>query len=73
MKNCKLLFEMNNTEKFDYRIKKKLKFKNKQMVYTVNVNGTFNGDHIFEIISVVNYVSIMAQLSRQKFDIFIMN
>ena len=47
MKNCKLLFEMNNTEKFDYKIKKKLKFKNKRMVYTVNVNGTFNGDHIW--------------------------
>lgn len=68
MKNCKLLFEMNNTEKFDYKIKKKLKFKNKQMVYTVNVNGTFNGDHIFEIISVVNYVR---KVYRQKIPIVI--
>ena len=59
---------MNNTEKFDYKIKKKLKFKNTRMVYTVNVNGTFNGDHIFEIISVVNYVR---KVYRQKIPIVI--
>lgn len=68
MKNCKLLFEMNNTEKFNRKIKKKIKFINKHMVYTMNVNGTFNGDHIFEIISVVNYIR---KVYRQKIPIVI--
>lgn len=68
MKNCKLLFEMNNTEKYNQKIKKKIKFINKHMVYTMNVNGIFNGDHIFEIISVVNYVR---KVYRQKIPIAI--
>lgn len=68
VKNCKLLFEMNNTEKVNYRIKKKLKFRNKQMVYDMNVKGTFNGDHILEIISVVNYI---ANVYRQKIPVVI--
>ena len=68
MKNCKLLFEMNNTEKFDHKIKKRLKFRNKQIVYTMNVNGIFSGDHIFEIISIVNYVR---KVYRQKIPIVI--
>ncbi len=68
MKNCKLLFEMNNTKKFNNRIKKKLKFKNKHMVYAMNVNGTFNGDHILELVSVINYIR---NVYRQKIPIVI--
>ncbi len=68
MKNCKLLFEMNYTEKFNRKIKKKIKFINKHMVYTMNINGTFSGDHIFEIISVVNYIR---KAYRQKIPIVI--
>lgn len=68
MKDCKLLFEENNITDFNYKIKKNLKLRDKRLVYTMDVGGLFNGDHILEIISVVNYVK---KYYRQKIPITI--
>lgn len=68
MKNCRLLFEKNNNSKIEYKFKNKLKLKNKCFIYEIKVGDVFNGDHIYEIISVVNYVK---NFYRQKIPIVI--
>lgn len=71
MKNIKLLFEKNSINAFDGHIKKYLHFdgKRKQWYYNLSVNKYFCGDHIYEILHVINYC--MRKYGGAKFPIVI--
>ncbi len=56
MKYCELMFEKNATDgKNDKRIKKRLSFVNGRFYYRIQTD-IFSGDHIYEIIGVINYI-----------------
>lgn len=66
--DCKRLLQKNDTRKYNARIKKRLRFRNKQLHYVMHVEGIFGGDHIQELLAVINYVK---NVYRQKIPIVI--
>lgn len=56
MQYSQLLFEKNDSIRLDSSVKRKLKLKKKAFYYEIRTE-VFNGDHIQEIIFVVNYIS----------------
>lgn len=65
MQYCNLVFQKNETNELDLKIKKKIKFQGKRIVYTL-YSSIFTGDHIYEIIAVINYVK---RVYKQKIPI----
>lgn len=55
MQYSELLFTKNSSQLLDTKIKGKLKVKNKRFFYQINTD-TFVGDHVYEIILVINYL-----------------
>ncbi len=56
MKYCELMFSRNAADsQNDKRIKNRLKFKNGRFYYRIQTD-IFSGDHIYEIINVMNYI-----------------
>lgn len=66
--DCSLLLQKNNTKKYDWKIKRGLRLQNKQLHYVMNVGSIFGGDHILELVAVINYVK---NVYRQKIPIII--
>lgn len=55
MENINLLFSKNQSGMPEAMIKKKLKFREGMLCYSFSVKR-FNGDHVWELLSVINYV-----------------
>ena len=56
MRNCELIFSQNISDnKYNNKIKRHLTFKNMRFHYKIRTE-IFTGDHIYEIINVMNYI-----------------
>lgn len=68
MKYCELLLEKNYSANLEKKIGKKITFRNNRLYYPIQTD-IFNGDHIYEILCVMQYIK---KKYRQKIPITFM-